>query len=110
MVISTRRPSARSPAPSASVRCSSRCGSYSETEEILMPTNGRLTNYINGAWRPAAASEYADVTNPATGEVLARAPLGGEADVNAAVEAAAAAFPEWRRTPPEERIQYLFKL
>ena len=75
-----------------------------------MPTNGRLTNYINGAWRPAAASEYADVTNPATGEVLARAPLGGEADVNAAVEAAAAAFPEWRRTPPEERIQYLFKL
>ncbi|HZN12075.1 MAG TPA: CoA-acylating methylmalonate-semialdehyde dehydrogenase [Blastocatellia bacterium] len=75
-----------------------------------MPTNGRLTNYINGVWRPAAASEYADVTNPATGEVLARAPLGGEADVNAAVEAAAAAFPEWRRTPPEERIQYLFKL
>jgi len=37
-------------------------------------------------------------------------PLGGEGDVSAAVEAASAAFPEWRRTPLEERIQYLFKL
>src|SRR5262244_267746 len=36
--------------------------------------------------------------------------MADSADVNAAVEAAAAAFPEWRRTPPEDRIQPLFKL
>lgn len=75
-----------------------------------MPTNGQLPNYVNGQWTRSTAREYLDVINPATGEVLAQVPLGGEADVAAAVEAAAAAFPEWRRTPPEERIQYLFKL
>ncbi|HYE66770.1 MAG TPA: CoA-acylating methylmalonate-semialdehyde dehydrogenase [Pyrinomonadaceae bacterium] len=75
-----------------------------------MPTNGRLPNYINGGWRDSTAKEFADVINPATGETLAQVPLDAEADVAAAIESAAAAFPEWRRTPPEERIQYLFKL
>jgi malonate-semialdehyde dehydrogenase (acetylating)/methylmalonate-semialdehyde dehydrogenase len=51
-----------------------------------------------------------DVVNPATGEVICQTPLSDTAEVNAAVEAAAAAFPEWRRTPPEDRIQPLFKL
>jgi malonate-semialdehyde dehydrogenase (acetylating)/methylmalonate-semialdehyde dehydrogenase len=75
-----------------------------------MPTSGQLPNYINGQWTRSTATEYSDVTNPATGEVIAQTPLGGEADVAAAVAAAATAFPGWRRTPPEERIQYLFKL
>jgi malonate-semialdehyde dehydrogenase (acetylating)/methylmalonate-semialdehyde dehydrogenase len=69
-----------------------------------------LENYVNGAWRRAAASEFADVTNPATAELLARTPLSAAADVDAAVQAAAAAFPAWRRTPPGERVQYLFRL
>jgi malonate-semialdehyde dehydrogenase (acetylating)/methylmalonate-semialdehyde dehydrogenase len=69
-----------------------------------------LENYVNGAWRRASASEYAEVTNPATTELLARTPLSSSADVEAAVQAAAAAFPAWRRTPPGERVQYLFKL
>src|SRR3984957_10794851 len=69
-----------------------------------------LQNYIQGGWRRSATSEYADVTNPATAEVLARTPLSTNADVDAAVQAAADAFPAWRRTPPGERIQYLFKL
>ena len=69
-----------------------------------------LENYVNGAWRRATASEFADVTNPATAELLARTPLSAASDVDAAVQAAAAAFPAWRRTPPGERIQYLFKL
>ena len=69
-----------------------------------------LQNYVNGAWRRAAATEYLDVTNPATAEVLARTPLSTSADVGAAVQAAADAFPAWRRTPPGERVQYLFKL
>src|SRR6184192_4117654 len=69
-----------------------------------------LENYVNGAWRRATASEFADVTNPATAELLARTPLSAAADVDAAVQSAAAAFPAWRRTPAGERIQYLFKL
>src|SRR5438067_10418734 len=69
-----------------------------------------LENYVNGAWRRATASEFADVTNPATAELPARTPLSAAADVDAAVPAAAAAFPALRRTPAGERIQYLFKL
>jgi malonate-semialdehyde dehydrogenase (acetylating) / methylmalonate-semialdehyde dehydrogenase len=69
-----------------------------------------LQNYVNGAWRRATTAEYADVKNPATGELLARVPLSSAGDVDAAVHAGAEAFPAWRRTPPGERVQYLFKL
>src|SRR6266436_9069830 len=69
-----------------------------------------LQNYVNGAWQRAVATEYLDVTNPATAELLARTPLSSFADVDAAVQAAADAFPSWRRTPAGERVQYLFKL
>src|SRR6266705_3450119 len=75
-----------------------------------MSTNGSVPNYINGQWRNSFAKEFTDVINPATGETLAQVPLDVEADVVAAIESAGTAFPEWRRTPPEERIQYLFKL
>ena len=70
----------------------------------------QLTNFVNGQWRGASGSESQDVLNPATGEVLAKVPLSDASDVLAAVDAASAAFLEWRRTPPEDRIQPLFKL
>ena len=73
-------------------------------------TSAQLPHFINGQWVESTASEWLDVPNPATGEVLARVPLAGAEEVNKAVEAAAAAFPAWRRTPPEDRIQPLFKL
>lgn len=69
-----------------------------------------LPNYIGGGWHRSRAGEHVDVTNPATGEVLARTPLCAATEVDAAVQAASAAFPAWRRTPPGERIHYLFKL
>ena len=68
-----------------------------------------LRNYA-GSWRSSDVLDCADVINPATSEKLARVPLGTKKDVDSAVQAAASAFPEWRRTPAEERIQYLFKL
>jgi malonate-semialdehyde dehydrogenase (acetylating)/methylmalonate-semialdehyde dehydrogenase len=68
-----------------------------------------LRNYA-GSWRSSDVQDCADVINPATSEKLARVPLGTKKDVDAAVQVAASAFPEWRRTPAEERIQYLFKL
>ncbi|MGA8764975.1 MAG: CoA-acylating methylmalonate-semialdehyde dehydrogenase [Candidatus Sulfotelmatobacter sp.] len=77
---------------------------------VAAPPTIRLTNYINGQWTDSRASEWRDVINPATGETLAQVPLADAAEVNTAVEAAAAAFREWRRTPPEDRIQPLFKL
>src|SRR6202521_5650829 len=77
---------------------------------VAAPLTTKLTNYINGEWIDSRASEWRDVINPAPGEVLASVPLADAAEVNQAVEAAAAAFPEWRRTPPEDRIQPLFKL
>jgi malonate-semialdehyde dehydrogenase (acetylating)/methylmalonate-semialdehyde dehydrogenase len=70
----------------------------------------RLPQFIDGQWVESSATEWLDVTNPATNAVLARVPLSGAQEVNAAVEAAATAFPAWRRTPPEDRIQPLFKL
>ena len=70
----------------------------------------QLPQYINGQWVESTATEWLDVPNPATGEALARVPLAGAEEVNAAVQAAAAAFPAWRSTPPEDRIQPLFKL
>src|SRR5262249_11896948 len=48
--------------------------------------------------------------NPATGESLGKVPLSDAAEVTKAIDAAATAFPAWRRTPPEDRIQPLFKL
>src|SRR5580693_6746316 len=69
-----------------------------------------LTHYYGGEWSGNKSAEYREVMNPATGEALARAPVASKEDVNAAVAAAAAAYPAWRRTPPEDRIQYLFKL
>src|SRR6204780_1846070 len=77
---------------------------------VAAPPITKLTNYINGQWTESHTSEWRDVVNPATGEVLASVPLADAAEVNAVVEAAAAAFREWRRTPPEDRIQPLFKL
>ncbi|MGC1977729.1 MAG: aldehyde dehydrogenase family protein, partial [Candidatus Sulfotelmatobacter sp.] len=77
---------------------------------VAAPPAIRLTNFINGRWMDSSASEWRDVVNPATGETLAQVPLADAQEVNQAVEAAAAAFPEWRRTPPEDRIQPLFKL
>ncbi len=75
-----------------------------------MIQDGQLLNYIGGTWRRSRASEYLDVRNPATTETMVRVPLTPRDEVDAAVQAAQAAFADWRRTPPTERIQYLFKL
>src|SRR6202048_1870293 len=69
-----------------------------------------VQNFIAGSWQRSCATEFANVTNPATAELIARTPLSTSADVDAAVQAAASAFPAWRRTPAGERVQYLFKL
>jgi malonate-semialdehyde dehydrogenase (acetylating)/methylmalonate-semialdehyde dehydrogenase len=75
----------------------------------MTTTTEVLPNYIAGRWiTPDAVTQ--DVRNPATNEVLARVPLSSAKDVDAAVQAAVRASDGWRRTPPTERIQYLFAL
>jgi len=69
-----------------------------------------VQNYFGGAWHKSAATQYSNIVNPASAEIIGRTPLSSKAEVDAVVQAAAAAFPAWRRTPPGERIQYLFKL
>ena len=69
-----------------------------------------LRNYVGGRWEAAAGAATAMVRNPATGEVLAAAPLSTADDVARAVDAASAALEKWRRTPPGDRIQPLFRL
>ncbi|HEX2697082.1 MAG TPA: CoA-acylating methylmalonate-semialdehyde dehydrogenase [Anaerolineales bacterium] len=70
----------------------------------------KILNYINGEWVEPKVSEYFDVINPATGELMAKTPLCGAEAVDAAARAASDAFPGWRRVPIQERVQYLFKL
>jgi malonate-semialdehyde dehydrogenase (acetylating)/methylmalonate-semialdehyde dehydrogenase len=67
-------------------------------------------NYIEGQWRESAARERLPVLNPATGEELGRTPLSPAAEVDQAAQAAARAFPAWRRVPVTDRVQYLFRL
>jgi malonate-semialdehyde dehydrogenase (acetylating)/methylmalonate-semialdehyde dehydrogenase len=66
-------------------------------------------NYIGGEWRRGTSSTSAAIQNPATSESLATLHLAERADTAAAIDAASAAFPMWRRVPPQERIQYLFR-
>ncbi|MFP3987597.1 gamma-aminobutyraldehyde dehydrogenase [Streptomyces sp. E11-3] len=70
----------------------------------------RLRNYIDGEFRDAADGRTTEVVNPATGEAYATAPLSGQADVDAAMAAAAAAFPAWRDLVPAERQKALLKI
>ncbi|MFF2524652.1 gamma-aminobutyraldehyde dehydrogenase [Streptomyces liangshanensis] len=70
----------------------------------------RLRNYINGEFRDAADGRTIDVVDPATGQVYATSPLSGQADVDAAMEAAAAAFPAWRDATPAERQKVLLRI
>lgn len=66
---------------------------------------GRL--YIGGAWRDAEGGRTAPVHNPADRSVVGRMAQGGPADAEAAVAAAATAFPAWAATPAPERANRL---
>ncbi|MBI2372410.1 MAG: CoA-acylating methylmalonate-semialdehyde dehydrogenase [Deltaproteobacteria bacterium] len=68
----------------------------------------RVQGFVNGRWVSGNAGSL-PVKNPATGEILAEVALSTAEDVEVAVSAATTAFGDWRRTPPGERIQYLFR-
>ena len=69
-----------------------------------------LRNFIGGEFVEPADGAREDVINPATGDVIASAPLSSEEDVNRAVAAAKSAFDTWGVTTPAERSLALLKL
>jgi len=66
----------------------------------------RNANYIAGEWA-AAAGPLLDVTDPATGNVIVRVPDSGATEAHAALDAAHAAFPAWRKVPAKQRAQII---
>jgi betaine-aldehyde dehydrogenase len=73
-------------------------------------TQTEIKNFINGEEKPAADGGSEPVINPATGEQIAVTPLSTEADVDAAVAAAKAAFDGWGGSTPQERSLALLKI
>ena len=68
-----------------------------------------LQHFIDGKPAEGRSGRFADVFNPATGEVAARVPLAGAAEIDRAVAAAAAAFPAWAATTPLRRARVMFR-
>src|SRR5437016_5899951 len=67
-------------------------------------------NFVGGEWVDAVEGETMEVLNPATGEVIAEVPRGGEGDVERAVSAAAKALPDWLEKTPKDRMELLLRL
>ena len=67
-----------------------------------------IPHFIGGA-SFESADRYANVFDPATGQVTSRVPLASAADIRTAVDAAAAAFPAWADTTPLNRARVMFK-
>jgi len=63
--------------------------------------------YIDGEWRPSRSGKTIDVVDPSTGAVLATVPDATIEDARASIDAAAAAAPAWRATPPRKRSEIL---
>ena len=81
----------------------------SSTAAVSTPAVTRVPLWINGQAATSNSARFGDVTNPATGEVIRAVPFANAADVDAAVKAAAAAFPAWRDTPAVRRARILNK-
>ena len=75
---------------------------------LQAPTH--ISNYIGGNFQAPLSGNYIDNINPATGEVYGHIPDSNEQDVQAAYEAATAAFPSWSTTSAEERFKVLNKI
>jgi betaine-aldehyde dehydrogenase len=71
---------------------------------------GRLSNFVGGKYVPTEDGGASMLIDPSTGEEYLEAPVSGAKDVDAAMSAAAAAFPEWRDATPSQRSLALFRI
>ena len=74
-----------------------------------MPALTPCPTFIGGEWSARHGNGTSPVFNPSRGETIAEVPMCGADVVNAAVDAAAAAFPAWRDTPAIERARLFFR-
>jgi len=69
----------------------------------------KVRNYIGGEW-VESKGEIVDIVNPATGKVMGKVPISTRDEIDASVQAAKEAFPDWRRTPPLARARCMLRL
>ena len=81
-----------------------------EAQSWLERHGHRFGHFMNGAWQAPASGEYFETLDPSNGEKLASIAQGSSADVDAAVRAARAAFPQWCALTPHVRARYLYAL
>src|ERR687895_488159 len=70
----------------------------------------KLQNFIGGEYQDAADGRTSTLINPSTGEGFAEAPVSGQADVDAAMQAAKRGFEQWRDATPSERSRALLRI
>ncbi|CAE6753959.1 aldehyde dehydrogenase family protein [Paraburkholderia nemoris] len=80
------------------------------TPEVVLPKAGLTGLLVNGEWRTPAKGKTLDVENPSRRQTLATIGASDEDDVKAAVAAASAAFPKWRRLASRARGALLTEL
>jgi alpha-ketoglutaric semialdehyde dehydrogenase len=77
---------------------------------VEAPARPARTNYVGGEWRPSAGGKTYEKRNPANpAEIVGEFPASNADDVDAAVEAARAAFEHWAKTPAAQRAAFLTK-
>ena len=79
------------------------------SRSISVSTTGDLPNLINGEFVSSKATEWIDVTNPATQEVISRVPCTTADELKAAEEGAKEAFQTWKEVPVQQRQRVMFK-
>ena len=68
-----------------------------------------LSHYINGEYVKGTSGRFADVFNPATGEVQAKVPLASEEEMQSAVAVAQSVQPDWAAVNPQRRARVMMK-
>lgn len=79
--------------------------------EVWLDRHGRrFGHFVNGEWLEPAEGKFFDSVDPSTGEKIASVAQGSGADIDAAVEAARGAFPNWQSLSGHARARYLYGL
>jgi len=76
----------------------------------MTQSQSSILNFTGGEWKKSSSSDMLEVVNPANAKTLTMVPLSTPQEVDQAAQEAHQAFEIWKRVPPTERIQYLFRL
>ncbi len=104
-----RRPQSRPYPPGTPAPCVLASHSSIAPSRRVSYSTRSFQNYIGGEWVDAASGDTFESTSPATGETIGSFPKSGAEDVDRAVDAARAAFEQWRLVPAPKRGDILFR-